>query len=164
MNSTALRAECQRLFSAKLTSSNRQHLLHHIAWEIQAQAEGHLSEEARQHACRIAEQTDLFQSVKDGFQKRRAPESPFGSSFEPKRRRGPHPKAKGRDPRIPAPGSLLIVRQGRQTVHVTVLQTGFEYEGKPYRSLTAVVKQITGRSVNPYDFFGLGAPGQSGKS
>ena len=68
----------------------------------------------------------------------------------PKRGRRAKPdQARQRDPRIPAPGSLLIVKQGRQTVRVTVLQAGFEYAGKRYRSLTAVARQVAGRSVTP---------------
>jgi hypothetical protein len=154
-----LRTEYQRVFGEAPKSSNRQHLLRRVAWEIQAQAEGRLPEEVRQYALRIAEQTDMFRCIDEALQKRRASETQTGSTDEPKsRRRAPHAKAKERDPRIPAPGSLLIVKYGRQTARVTVLQSGFEYAGKPYRSLTAVARQVTGRNVDAYEFFGLGRP------
>lgn len=159
VNSSELRAEYQSVFNKASRSTNRQHLLRRIAWEIQAQAEGRLSEEVREYACRVAEQTDTFRRIDEALQKRRASPAQPQSPATPKLgHRAERPPAKKRDPRIPAPGSLLIVKQGRQTVRVTVLQAGFEYAGKPYRSLTAVARQVTGRNVNAYEFFGLGTP------
>ena len=40
---------------------------------------------------------------------------------------------------------------------VRVLDSGLEFEGKPYRSLSALAKQITGQIVNGYAWFRLGA-------
>jgi hypothetical protein len=159
MNSSELRAEYQRVFGIAPRSSNRQHLLRRIAWEIQSQAEGRLPEEVREYARRIAEQTDMFRRIDEALQKRRASPTPPESTVAPRpARRAQQGQTKQRDPRIPAPGSLLIVKQERQIVRVTVLRTGFEYAGKSYRSLTAVARQVAGRNVNAYEFFGLGAP------
>jgi|ERR1035441_1906528 hypothetical protein len=159
MNLSELRAEHQHVFNRAPRSTNRQHLLHRIAWEIQAQAEGRLPEEAREYACRVAEQTDMFRRIDEALQKRRALPTPSRSTVARKPgHRAQHGETRQRDPRIPAPGSLLIVKHGRQTVRVTVLHSGFEYAGKPYRSLTAVARQVTGRKVNAYGFFGLGPP------
>ena len=44
-----------------------------------------------------------------------------------------------------------------------VLDDGFEFEGKRYRSLTAVAKAATGSHWNGRHFFGL-APAKSKKS
>ena len=38
---------------------------------------------------------------------------------------------------------------------VTVLADGFEYEGRPYRSLSAIARAITGTRWNGPKFFGL---------
>jgi len=38
---------------------------------------------------------------------------------------------------------------------VTVLQTGFEYQGRPFTSLSAVARHITGTPWNGPAFFGL---------
>ena len=158
MNLSDLRAEYQRVFSTAPRSTNRQHLFRRVAWEIQAQLEGRLPEEVREYACRVAEQTDMFRRIDEALQKRRAAPTPSGSTVAPRPgHRAQHGQTKQRDPRIPAPGSLLIVKLGRQTVRVTVLQAGFEYAGKQYRSLTAVARQVTGRNVNAYEFFGLGS-------
>jgi len=42
-----------------------------------------------------------------------------------------------------------------QTLEVKVFQEGFEYDGRIYKSLTAVAKRITARHWNGYHFFGL---------
>ena len=38
---------------------------------------------------------------------------------------------------------------------MTVKDDGFEYEGRPYRSLSAISKEVTGSQWNGFDFFGL---------
>jgi hypothetical protein len=44
-------------------------------------------------------------------------------------------------------------------VRVTVLDDGFEFEGRRYKSLTAVAKAATGKHWNGYHFFGLRGKG-----
>jgi hypothetical protein len=56
--------------------------------------------------------------------------------------------------RVPVPG-MRFRREWRGQWHeVTALPDGFEYQGKPYRSLTAVAKAITGQHTNGKLFFG----------
>jgi len=59
------------------------------------------------------------------------------------------------DRRLPIPGSLLIKDFKGQTCVVKVLDEGFEFEGKRYRSLSAIAQAITGAKWNGYLFFGL---------
>jgi hypothetical protein len=55
----------------------------------------------------------------------------------------------------PVVGSQLI-RTWRGTEHkVTVLADGFEWEGRPYKSLSAVARAISGTRWNGWAFFGL---------
>jgi hypothetical protein len=60
----------------------------------------------------------------------------------------------------PLPGTrLLREHDGVQHV-VTVRADDFEYEGRPYRSLSAIARHITGTRWNGWTFFGLkGRPG-----
>jgi hypothetical protein len=44
---------------------------------------------------------------------------------------------------------------------VTVLADGFEYEGRPYRSLSAIARAITGTRWNGWTFFGLRGRGEA---
>jgi hypothetical protein len=52
-------------------------------------------------------------------------------------------------------GTQLIRQWQGQTHQVTVLATGFEYQGKIYRSLSAISRVITGTSWNGLVFFGV---------
>jgi hypothetical protein len=54
-----------------------------------------------------------------------------------------------------SPGTRLLREWQGQTHHVTVLDSGFEYDGQVYRSLTAVSRAITGMAWSGPLFFGL---------
>jgi len=61
----------------------------------------------------------------------------------------------------PVAGTRLVREyQGIQHT-VTVLQDGFEYEGRPYRSLSAIARTITGTRWNGWSFFGLRSRGDA---
>ena len=54
-----------------------------------------------------------------------------------------------------SPGHALI-REWRGVEHcVTVRQEDFEYQGRPYKSLSAIARQITGTQWNGLVFFGM---------
>jgi hypothetical protein len=53
------------------------------------------------------------------------------------------------------PGTQMI-RQWQNTTHkVTALNEGFEWDGRTYKSLSAVANAITGTNWNGYAFFGI---------
>lgn len=55
----------------------------------------------------------------------------------------------------PVAGTRLV-REHRGVEHiVTVLQDGYEWQGRPYRSLSAIARAITGTRWNGWAFFGL---------
>jgi hypothetical protein len=63
--------------------------------------------------------------------------------------------ARRRDPGRPIAGTQLR-RDWKGIEHiVTVREHDFEYEGRPYRSLSAVAREITGTRWNGWLFFGL---------
>jgi DUF2924 family protein len=136
---TELRARYRDLFGEASPSSNRAHLFRRIAWRLQAQAKGDLSERARQRAVELANDLDL---------RLRAPHS-FWREIE---RNGEIPN---RDPRLPPAGTVVErVYQG-QTLRVTVLSSGFEYQDRHYASLSAIAYRVTGTRWNGFHFFGL---------
>jgi len=56
---------------------------------------------------------------------------------------------------VPITGTRLI-REWQGVEHtVTVLQEGYEWQGRPYRSLSAIARAITGTRWNGWVFFGL---------
>ncbi|SCW80743.1 Protein of unknown function [Sphingobium faniae] len=59
------------------------------------------------------------------------------------------------DPRNPLIGTRLV-REWDGAEHViTVLSDGFDWQGRRYKSLSAVARDITGTQWNGYRFFGL---------
>jgi len=62
---------------------------------------------------------------------------------------------KVRDKRLPVPGSVISKVYKGDIINVNVLDKGFEYNGKVYRTLSSVAGAITGQHWNGYLFFGL---------
>jgi len=64
-------------------------------------------------------------------------------------------KARGRDVRLPIPGTIITKNYKEMKIEVKVLEKGFEYGGKVYKNLTAIADKITGAHWNGYCFFNL---------
>jgi hypothetical protein len=60
-------------------------------------------------------------------------------------------------PRRIKPGAILVRHWKGQSHRVTVLEDGFDYQGKPYESLSEIARLITGTRWNGPKFFGLRA-------
>ncbi len=64
-----------------------------------------------------------------------------------------------RDPRQPAPGTTIERVYKKQTYTVEVVNGGFKYDGREWRSLTAIAKEITkAPAISGPRFFGLAKP------
>jgi hypothetical protein len=62
------------------------------------------------------------------------------------------------------PGTQML-RQWKDRTHtVTATNDGFEWNGKTYRSLSAIARQITGTNWNGYVFFGIKRPSPGNKN
>jgi hypothetical protein len=130
-----LRVKYLEVFRQESRSNNQKFLVRRIAWRMQANAEGGLSERARERAIAVAEEADL---------RIRAPKS-----FLMELAQG------NRDPRLPAIGTFLSREFQGRTVSVEVLEKGFRYEEQVYRSLSAVARQVSGVQWNGFAFFSL---------
>lgn len=62
---------------------------------------------------------------------------------------------RARDSRLPAPGSILTKNYRGKTIKVKMLENGFEYEGKTYKSISRAAMTIVKRPISGYVFFGL---------
>jgi hypothetical protein len=140
----ALKKRYRDLFGEESKSSNKQFLFRRIAWRLQANAEGDLSERARRRAAGIADDRDLRIRAPQEFVART--DSGFGSAD---RTRAP------KDCRLPAPGTMITRRVGNRQIVVKVLSDGFEFESRRYRSLSAIAREVTGTRWNGLLFFGL---------
>ena len=140
MAAGALRQRYREVFGEETRSGNRRWLERRIAWRIQSQAEGGLSARAKRLAEELVREEDL--------RVRPPRERMTIQSPEPGRR-------SGRDPRLPMPGSVLTRRHGGVEHRVHIHADDFEYDGKRYRSLSAIAHAITGSHWNGFHFFGL---------
>jgi len=148
MTPRELQEKYAQVFGEQPRSRNRQWLVKRIAWRLQANEEGDLSERARRRAMELANDADLRGTAP------RKPKTGDGG--------GPTKTVAARfsgDTRLPLPGTMLTREYKGRVLHVQVLADGFEYEGEVYKSLTAVAKAITGARWNGYHFFGLRKPG-----
>ena len=145
LNVAALKLKYRQMFGEESRSSNKQFLFRRIAWQLQAKAEGDLSERARRRAADIADGADLRTRAPKGFS---AGPIPASSSLLDRSR----PQ---KDWRLPAPGTLLTRRLDGRDIVVKVLADGFEYQSRRYRSLSAIAREVTGTRWNGLLFFGL---------
>jgi hypothetical protein len=60
-----------------------------------------------------------------------------------------------RDIRLPKPGDVLSRDYKGRAITVRVLESGFEHEGRRFRSLSAIAKAVTGAHWNGLLFFGI---------
>ena len=143
----ALRRKYHELFGEQAKSSHNKFLFRRIAWRLQANAEGGLSDRARRRAAEIADDSDL---------RTRAARELISSQALRHVPRGERERSQPqRDWRLPPPGTLLTRRMGNRQVVVTVLEEGFEFETRRYRSLSAIAREVTGTRWNGLLFFGL---------
>lgn len=56
---------------------------------------------------------------------------------------------------LPAPGTRLVREYKGKRIYVTVLENGFEFEGKTYPSLTAIASLLMGNRTSGPKFFGI---------
>ena len=142
-----LRARFAVVFGELTPSHNKVWLVKRIAWRLQAQAEGDLSQRARQRAAELAADADLRLSAPPS-------DAMTATLDQPPTFRVPA------DDRLPRPGSILTRRYKGRTLQVEVLDHGFAYAGQVYRSLSAVAKAVTGSHCNGFLFFRLTTKGQ----
>ena len=147
LNIPALRRKYHELFGEQSKSSHNKFLFRRIAWRLQANAEGGLSDRARRRAAEIADDSDL---------RTRAASELVSTQALRHVPRGERERSQPqRDWRLPPPGTLLTRRMGNRQILVTVLEEGFEFETRRYRSLSAIAREVTGTRWNGLLFFGL---------
>ena len=167
MSVVQLRERYREVFGEDTRSKHRTCLWRQVAWRIQAEAEGGLSERAKRLAEELARDADVRIRVpRAAFETgaaaqgaaAEAPGRPAATALMSAVTEASTPKVFPcgvRDARLPAPGTVLA-RQYRGTdVRVSVREGGFEYAGRVYRTLSGVAREVTGTHWNGFHFFGL---------
>ena len=67
LKTSELRTRYRDVFGERSASFNREHLFRRIAWRLQAEAEGDLSERARRRATELANDSDLTLRAPQSF-------------------------------------------------------------------------------------------------
>ena len=143
MSPAQLREKYLAVFGEPTRTGNKDFLFKRLAWRIQSQAEGSLSDRARQRAAELARDADIRMTMP------RTPPTTPGAA-----QRVVAAPTGGRQ-RLPMPGAILTRQYRGRLIQVTVLPKGFDYEGQVYRSLSAVAQVVTGSHWNGHLFFGL---------
>ena len=136
-----LKLRYRELFGEDSSSSNQQHLFRRIAWRLQAQAEGDLTERAKLRATQLAEDLDLRLRAPRRFWNELVNANGAAQSR--------------RDARLPPIGTIMERSYRGQKIEVAVLEQGFSYNGRTYGSLSAIAHKVTGTRWNGFLFFGL---------
>jgi hypothetical protein len=142
MTVNALQQKFAEVFGEQTRGRHKRWLIKRIAWRMQANEEGGLSERALRRAMELANDADLRLTAP-------RTKSDSGSVQTP-----PAPVATI-DRRLPMPGTLITRKYKGQSLCVKVLADGFEFEGERFKSLSAVARRITGSAWNGFLFFGL---------
>jgi hypothetical protein len=140
-----LRLRHMELFDEPTKSFHKEYLVRRIAWRLQAESEGGLPEETRQLALAVARDAPLRIRIESAAT-RGAAEADRTTTTR---------LACNHDSRLPMPGSLLMKEHKGETHVVKVLDSGFDYDGRLYRSLSAIAQEISGTKWNGYLFFGI---------
>lgn len=153
MTTSDLAERYAELHGQPCRTRHRAYLIRKIAWRIQANAEGDLSERARKRAAELANDADIRVMAPPTM----VCPPQYGESATITKS-APTGRSKPIDRRLPAPGSAIVRQYKGHTHRIVYLRdgSGFEYEGDRYRTLTAVAKRITSSHINGFRFFKLG--------
>jgi Protein of unknown function (DUF2924) len=122
-----LKQRWRELFDSEPPPYNRRFLESRLAYRIQELAYGGLKPETVERLEALAEDLD---GGDPGRRRRAAQDRPIAGT--------------------------RLIREWQGVEHcLTVLDQGYEYEGRPYQSLSAIARAITGTRWNGWVFFGL---------
>ena len=122
-----LREQWRQLFETEPPAFNRRYLESRLAYRIQELSLGGLKPETVRRLERLGEQLD---GGRADVRKRPANDRPVSGT--------------------------RLIREYRGVEHcITVRDKDFEYQGRPYKSLSAIARAITGTQWNGLTFFGL---------
>ena len=142
LKGAALREKFREVTGMETRSNNRPYLIKRIVHALQAAAEGVPETPAAPAAIIPAENAAPSCATKPA-PAREKPTSPESNEKRP------------RDPRLPAVGTVIEREYQGKTLRVKVLEDGFEFRGKTYRSLSAVAREATSTTWNGLLFFHL---------
>lgn len=132
-----LRSKYEEMFNGeKTTSNNKVFLWRKIAWRLQEIEYGGLDAQTKGKINELIKDYD-----------------PINNKILRPQPSGGREKSKDRDTRLPIPGAIIRKEYKGQLLEVKVLEKGFEFQDKHYKTLSAIAKAVTGDHWNGYLFF-----------
>ena len=131
-----LQKKYKELYGKETLSNNGVYLWRRIAYKLQEFEYGGLSRKAQK---RIKELITLYDPINNRTLRSKSVKK--RSDF--------------RDERLPIPGTVIVRQYKGKTLEVKVLERGFEYNNKIYKTLTTLAQEITGSHWSGYEFFNL---------
>lgn len=144
MSVNQLAKRFEEVFGEQCRSRHKRYLIRRIAWRLQANAEGGLTERARKRAEELANDAEIRVTPPRENKSKGDDARPTTIKMD-----------SGRDKRLPPPGNWIEREYKGRMIRVMVVTDGFEYEGERYRSLSAIAKAVTGSHINGFLFFRL---------
>jgi len=141
-----LREKYAEVFRETTTARNKDWLVKRIAWRMQANVEGDLSERARRRAMETANDADLRVT---------APRVATKPQPTPKKVEVSSPRSKS----LPPAGTTISREYKGKMIEAKVIAKGFEFEGESFASLSAVAKHVTGQHCSGNLFFRMNGRG-----
>lgn len=139
LNMSDLRVRFAQYYSYTPQTRKKAHLVSKILWAIQRESEGDIGSQSRKNALKIANDRDVrerFPIVKSEATTRTA-----SINYQP--------------PVEMTTGTILQRNYKGRDIRATVLDNGFECDGRWFKSLSAIAREITGTQWNGKLFFGL---------
>ncbi len=127
----------KELYGEDSSGNHRLYLWRKVAYRLQEREQGSLSAKAKGRLKALIEEYDPINN------KALRPDKPAPCQSTPK------------DKRLPIPGTVITKKYKDVKHRVKVLENGFEYNGKIYKTLSAIAKEVTGAHWNGYLFFNL---------
>lgn len=170
-----LREKWREVFGEDTNSHNKQYLLKRLRYRIQEVSEGRqgLSVEACERILELSKNSGFRTRVPS---RRPSPQPAIQAALSLPSALAPAPNPSGvqaaqnspptgpkatqqhpLDARLPVPGARLRRQYQSKMIEVIVLEQGFEFEGRTYKSLSKIALEITGTRWNGFVFFGLKA-------
>ena len=138
MDISKIQALYKELYGEESNGTHKIYLWRKVAYKLQEREYGGLPVKAKNRLKALIEEYDPINN------KALRPDKP-----------APCQPAVSKDKRLPIPGTVITKEYKDIKQQVRVLEKGFEYNGKIYKTLSAIAKEITGAHWNGYLFFNL---------
>jgi len=128
----------KELYGEDATGTHKTYLWRKIAYKLQEQEHGGLSAKTKDKLNALIEEFDPINN------KALRPDKPMVNQ-----------QTSVKDKRLPIPGTMITKEYKGTNYQVKMLEKGFEYNAKIYKTLSAIAKEISGAHWNGYLFFNL---------